>query len=183
MVNVGGKERPATSQIASLLNHPPIGRPGWTRERAVAPGMRPPGTKVSETRSPVKRPRSSSRRQTRALRYFAHEAGVDLAGCSAYGDDEPMLTLVGLPVAARPTPALAEIAHARSWRTRNSGPDTGLAIVNPAGSQRRSNGRRSPRDRRGPSGAARQSRQRATPGRHRDALEVSAAQDAVGMPP
>ncbi len=96
--------------------------------------------------------------KARAVRSFAHEAGIDLARSAAYGDDEsdePMLALVGRPVAVRPTPALAEIAHARSWQILDSDAATGSTDVSPAGSPPRSSGRTSPPDRRDPSAATR----------------------------
>jgi HAD superfamily phosphoserine phosphatase-like hydrolase len=58
--------------------------------------------------------------KARIVRTFARERGLDLARCSAYGDDEsdaPMLEAVGHPVAVRPTPLLAATARARGWET------------------------------------------------------------------
>lgn len=52
------------------------------------------------------------------VRAFAARHQIDLARCFAYGDDASdtdMLSLVGHPVAVRPTPALAEVAATYDW--------------------------------------------------------------------
>jgi alcohol-forming fatty acyl-CoA reductase len=58
------------------------------------------------------------------LQRHATEAGLDLAGCYAYGDsysDRPLLELVGHPVAVNPDPALYVHARRRGWPVRNWG--------------------------------------------------------------
>ncbi len=58
------------------------------------------------------------------LQRHAREAGLDLAGCYAYGDsysDRPLLELVGHPVAVNPDPALYVHARRRGWPVRNWG--------------------------------------------------------------
>jgi HAD superfamily hydrolase (TIGR01490 family) len=55
-----------------------------------------------------------------AMREFAAEHGIELAGSYAYSDslsDLPMLRAVGNPVAVNPDPPLAEIAQAEGWQT------------------------------------------------------------------
>jgi fatty acyl-CoA reductase len=52
------------------------------------------------------------------LRHHAHGAGLDLAGCYAYGDsysDRPLLELVGHPAAVNPDPALYAYARRMRW--------------------------------------------------------------------
>src|ERR671937_1484288 len=54
-----------------------------------------------------------------AMRRFAEEHDVDLAGSWAYSDsasDLPMLRVVGNPVAVNPDRELAEVAAAQGWR-------------------------------------------------------------------
>jgi alcohol-forming fatty acyl-CoA reductase len=55
------------------------------------------------------------------LQHYAGEAGLDLAGCYAYGDsysDRPLLEVVGHPVAVNPDPALYAHARRRNWPVR-----------------------------------------------------------------
>ncbi len=57
-----------------------------------------------------------------AIRALADREGLDLARCSAYSDsanDEPMLTLVGHPVAVNPDRQLKRIARERGWEIRD----------------------------------------------------------------
>jgi alcohol-forming fatty acyl-CoA reductase len=54
----------------------------------------------------------------------AASAGLDLAGCYAYGDsysDRPLLEIVGHPVAVNPDPALYAHARRRRWPIENWG--------------------------------------------------------------
>ena len=53
------------------------------------------------------------------VRELAHDAGYDLAECTAYSDshtDLPFLEVVGHPVAVNPDRALRRIAAERGWR-------------------------------------------------------------------
>ena len=55
------------------------------------------------------------------LRRIAAERGYDLSRCHAYSDsgtDEPMLSVVGHPVAVNPDKALRKIAEEREWPVR-----------------------------------------------------------------
>lgn len=55
------------------------------------------------------------------LRRIAAERGYDLSRCYAYSDsgtDEPMLSVVGHPVAVNPDKALRKIAEERDWPVR-----------------------------------------------------------------
>ncbi|WP_246816064.1 HAD family phosphatase [Corynebacterium sp. HMSC11E11] len=55
------------------------------------------------------------------LRRIAAERGYDLSRCYAYSDsgtDEPMLSVVGHPVAVNPDKALRKIAEEREWPIR-----------------------------------------------------------------
>lgn len=55
------------------------------------------------------------------LRRIAAERGYDLSRCYAYSDsgtDEPMLSVVGHPVAVNPDKALRKIAEEREWPVR-----------------------------------------------------------------
>ncbi|MGV3113085.1 HAD family hydrolase [Corynebacterium freneyi] len=55
------------------------------------------------------------------LRRIAAERGYDLSRCYAYSDsgtDEPMLSVVGHPVAVNPDKALRKIAEERDWPIR-----------------------------------------------------------------
>src|SRR3954465_12643648 len=57
-----------------------------------------------------------------AIRALADREGLELSRCSAYSDsanDEPMLALVGHPVAVNPDSALKRIARERSWQIRD----------------------------------------------------------------
>jgi HAD superfamily hydrolase (TIGR01490 family) len=58
------------------------------------------------------------------LKRHAAEAGLDLAGCYAYGDsysDRPLLELVAHPVAVNPDPALYAHARRQRWAIENWG--------------------------------------------------------------
>jgi HAD superfamily hydrolase (TIGR01490 family) len=57
-----------------------------------------------------------------AIRALAEREGLDLTRCSAYSDsanDEPMLSLVGHPVAVNPDIALRRIAREQGWEVRD----------------------------------------------------------------
>jgi HAD superfamily hydrolase (TIGR01490 family) len=57
-----------------------------------------------------------------AIRALAEREDLDLSRCSAYSDsvnDEPMLSLVGNPVAVNPDSALKRIARERGWQVRD----------------------------------------------------------------
>jgi HAD superfamily hydrolase (TIGR01490 family) len=57
-----------------------------------------------------------------AIHALAEREGLDLSRCSAYSDsanDEPMLSLVGNPVAVNPDAALKRIARERGWPIRD----------------------------------------------------------------
>jgi HAD superfamily hydrolase (TIGR01490 family) len=57
-----------------------------------------------------------------AIHALAEREGLDLSRCSAYSDsanDEPMLSLVGNPVAVNPDLALKRIARERGWTIRD----------------------------------------------------------------
>src|SRR4051812_13156924 len=57
-----------------------------------------------------------------AIRALAAREGLDLGRCSASSDsanDEPMLSLVGNPVAVNPDAALKRIARERGWQIRD----------------------------------------------------------------